>query len=167
MATTLTGVRRSVVQINGQELTTFVDILPAGELINLSNATKLKEVVFGMHLDPRWITDSLPSIAHNCADLRQVSIHIPYALYQLDPHLDDGVHFRHQAGETIHRWWLELDRRLAQLRESLPIRLEVLYNSPGYMRGTRARGHVSGLLPEVTTGGIVYLAENIRRHEML
>ena len=154
-------------QINGQELTIFVDILPAGELINLSNAPKLKELVLGTHLDPRWITDSLPTIANNCGDLQQVSINIPYALYKLDPHLVDGVHFRHQAGETIHRWWLELDRRLAQLQESRPIRLEILYDSPGYMRGMRARGHVSALLPEVTTGGIVYLAENIRRHEML
>ena len=154
-------------QINGQELTTCVDILPAGELINLSNATKLKEVVFGTHLDSRWITDSLPTIAHNCRDLQQVSINIPYVLYKLDPHLVDGVHFRHQAGETIHRWWLELDRRLAQLRESRPIRLKILYDSPGYMRGMRARGHVSALLPEVTTGGIVYLAENTRRDKML
>ena len=48
----------------------FVDILPAGELINLSNTPKLKEVVLGMHLDPRWITGSLPTIAHNCRDLQ-------------------------------------------------------------------------------------------------
>ena len=112
-----------------------------------------------VHLDSRWITDSLPTISHNRGDLQQVSIHIPYALYQLDPHLVDGVHFRHQAGEIIHRWWLELDRCLAQLQESCPIRLEVLYNSPGYMRGMRARGHVSELLPEVTTGGMAHLAE--------
>lgn len=143
-----------------QELTAFADRSPAGESINLSKATKLKDVVFGTHLDPKWIIASLRAVTHDHRDLQQITITIPYVLYHLDPQFVDGVRFMHTDGEAMYQRWLELDRVLAQMRESRSVRLKVLYNSPSTME-RRARGCVEELLPEVTTRGTVKVVKGV------
>lgn len=69
------------------------------------------------------------------------------------------MEFGHAIGEAYHAEWLELDRLLAQLRESHSIRLRVMYEAPSSMDRELARGYMKCLLPEVITRGTVEMVE--------
>ena len=86
------------------------------DLIDLSNATRLKNSVFRVESQRvDWIITTLRTIAPEHRDLQQVTIYLPY-----DPRLSGAdADIRRMAGELIFEEWLELDGLLTQLWESL------------------------------------------------
>lgn len=125
----------------------FVDSeLLAGELIDLSNAMKLKEVIFGSHSNPEWILSLLLTITQDHQDLQSVTIQLLYPFYHLDHKVFDRIKFMHPAVGRMFQAWLDLDCVLIHLQESLPICLKLMYKAPG----RREAGFVSRLLPEAT-----------------
>ena len=130
----------------------FVDE-PWSGLIDLSKATKLKDVVFACGHHPQWAVMALRTVTPNHRDLQQFSLDTPYITYW--PHLRDinTASVRGALGETVHAKWLEIDHLLAQLWESHMIRPKVLYSSSPWMNERKSRRFVEILLPEVTARG--------------
>ena len=135
----------------------FVESLSTGDdtptQISLSNATKLKEIVFWCSSpDSGWVTATLQTITPEHWGLQQISIRIPYA-----PTGDE------EKRETIERIetakpgmrWSDLDRLLVQLWESRLIRPKIVY--PPAMDGIKAKDWASYLLPETTRRGTIDL----------
>ena len=118
--------------------------------IDLSNTTKLKDVVFQPDLRSlEWMTTALQTITPN-HELREISIRVAY--YSSFARTSTGDN----AGQTGGGPWHcpGLDRLLIQLWESRSIRLKVIYTEPG------VAGYIGRLLPEMTGRGLIDLVED-------
>ena len=116
---------------------------------NLSNATKLRHVVFRpIWQTVEWITVALQTITPQHRDFRQISIYVPY---HSTPHDAEIVQ---SLGESIRRQWLDLDRLLVQFCESRSIRPRVGCVRQGE-KCENTEYFVGCLLPEMTKRGIV------------
>ena len=123
--------------------------------INLSRATKLKDITFRHgSLDMDWIIGALRTITPNHRDLRQITIYPSSRLTTFNV----GTNIR----LSIARQWLDLDRLLVQFWESRSIRTRVGCVRLGEERET-AEYCVGCLLPEAMGKGIVDLVER-REH---
>ena len=152
------SVRSFVVDDHNGRLFPFVDKL-AWASIDLSNSTRLKDLVFLCTFDPYWIATTLQTITHNHGNLQRVSVIVPEVLYRSSLNRPDPADIIHAVGETIYQEWLEVDDLLAQLCETHSIHPEVLYNVPPSMDGTRARRLMESLFPELTARGLARLTE--------
>jgi len=113
--------------------------------IDLSKATKLKQVVFRFNtLHVMWITMALQTITSNHRDLQQIQIYIP----------SRSTSIRNQETD---RQWMDLDRHLVQLWESHAISTKVIYSAAMEKKATFE--WIMNLLPETTKRGIIDLAE--------
>jgi hypothetical protein len=112
--------------------------------IDLSKATKLKDVVFQPgERSVEWVTMALQTITPEHRDLREVSIHLPY-------YLTLGglfVNIKQFVGEAGYKKWLDLDRLLVQLWESHSIRPTVM------SAAEHKKESVGVLFPEITERG--------------
>ena len=127
--------------------------------IDLSKATKLKDVKFETEQNPQTAVAALRTITSNHRDLQQISISTKYIIPNLE--LRDIVTPSDWRLSLQHAnmMWLELDRLLTQLWESHSIRLKVAYYSPTWLDGERARSCMGNLVPELMMRGAVDLVE--------
>jgi hypothetical protein len=121
------------------------------DLIDLSKATKLRDLVFECATNPRWITMALRTIGRNHQNLQQLSIRAPGNFDS-----SELASIKREIGEDGYMGWLELDRFLAQFHDVRSIRPKVLFRG----EEQRARSCAKLLLPEIMAGGIVDL-ENL------
>jgi hypothetical protein len=120
-------------------------------LIDLSKATKLKEVVFWpRQRSVEWVIMALQTITPEHQGLEQITIRTPdyFALAAILPD------FRNAVGEAQCGLWLDLDRLLVQLWESRSIRPKVVYTT-----GQGKGDPIESLLPGITERRIVDLVE--------
>ena len=109
------------------------------DLIDLSRATRLKDIVFWCKtLNPQWITLALQTVTSNHRDLQKIIIHFPFVF---------------TFGETGYREWLDLDRVLVRLSESRSARLEARHNSVMENEKKDVIRCMGCLLPERTKRG--------------
>ena len=109
--------------------------------IDLSRATKLKDVVFRpTSRTVEWITTTLQTTTPKHRDLRHITIHMPDYL-TLPSILAD---IRGAVGAVGYGEWLDLDRLLVQLWESRSIHPRI-----GSVKGQDVRDLVGYLLPEI------------------
>lgn len=127
--------------------------------IDLSKATKLKDVAFVRDLNPRWITMTLRTITSNHRNIQQISVDTSYILYDLILTRVDPANFKHTIGATAHAEWSELDRLLCKLWESRLVRSRVMYNVPSSVETGKARICMESLFPEGTKRGVVDLVQ--------
>ena len=124
--------------------------------VNLSRATKLKDVAFMCPRDPRWVAMTIRTITPNHTNLRQISL--CYGDRYLYPESTNPAHFRVLVGETAYQEWLDFDRLLVQLCESHPIRLRVLYGgSMSTSLKSMTRSCMESLFPEAAARGVADL----------
>jgi hypothetical protein len=148
-----------IIRVRTDCLSLFVDGLPSG-LIDLSKATKLKDVAFICEFNPQWIAASLQTITRNHTNLQRVSTaahDLLYHTYFIGSTPANII----PAAEAIYRGWSELDHILARLWESHSTHLEIRYGIPVLMGAERARRFMESFLPELTKRG---LPELIGRH---
>ena len=113
--------------------------------INLSKATRLKDMVFRVESRSiEWVTMTLQTITPEHRDLQQISICVPYYLTLFEV----GANVRQTIGELICGHWLGLDHLLVQFWESRLIRPRV-----------GCTDCIGSLLPEITRRGIMDLVE--------
>ena len=124
-------------------------------LINLSKATKLKNVTFICPRSPQWVANTLRTITPNHRNLQRIWVW--YGNRHRDTYrVTDG--FRTSIRETNYQGWLELDRLLVELWESHSVRLMVLYGgSASTAFRPRTKLCTESLFPEITVRGIVEL----------
>jgi len=118
---------------------------------NLSEATKLRDVTFRIAtLRVEWITLALRDITSKHRDLRQISIdagHYFSRAYRTSA--DDP---RQYVGDKFFGQWLDLDRILVHLWESLSIHTNVKWTGEG---GEWLGRYIAAVLPEMTKRGMV------------
>jgi len=129
-------------------------LLPAADPMSapfsLSGATKLRDVVFRPgSLRVGRISLVLRVISREHRDLRRVSVDEFYNL----SHLDGNEDLRQVVGEVVLEEWLDLDRILVRLWESLSVRTNVIWT--GGRREGVMRGYVECFLPEMMKRGMV------------
>ena len=122
---------------------------PVPGLIDLSKATKLKEVAFATGIDPEWVMWALKSITPHHHDLRYISLRATAVLRDMD-----------DMQETSRPEWLELDSVFVRLWESLSARPNAWYRLPPSIGVDRAREIMGNLFPETTKRGILDLSTN-------
>ena len=123
---------------------------PQAGSIDLSKAIRLKEVAFWSRKPGDvWAAMALKTLTPEHADLRRVVIHIVIGPFPGDERVDT----RKEIGEEIYEQWMDLDRVLVHLWESNAIRARVVYKTEG--TGKVAYEYIEGLLPEMTTRGLV------------
>lgn len=115
--------------------------------IDLSKATKLKDVAFVSDLDPKRIASALRTVTTDHRDLHQISVYTTDVLR----HMDSDPNNR----ETTRTEWLELDSVFVKIWESHSVRPKVRYYLPSSMDGERARRSMEGLFPETTKRRVV------------
>ncbi|KAF9782379.1 hypothetical protein BJ322DRAFT_217425 [Thelephora terrestris] len=124
-------------------------------LIDLSNATKLREVAFWFRPDVNWITYTLETILPEHRDLQKILIYFePYNDISADDPIsaddDDPADLKKLVGEEIYKQWMDLDGRLVRLWEAHAVRTKLI--------GVRNKFRfVIGLLPETKRRGIIQL----------
>jgi hypothetical protein len=124
--------------------------MPRLASIDLSNATKLKDVVFQpISRNVKWIPAILRT-ALKLRDLREISIYLPNYITATSVGTDIG----RVIGEENGREWLDLDRLLVQFWESSSIRPKVVCSTQ--MDTGNSIGYQC-LLPEITKRGIIDL----------
>ena len=134
--------------------------LPQPAHVNLSKATKLKDVEFAFWLHPRLLLTTLRTVACDHRELEQITL----TMLSLRG-LNDPEDITHEVADTTYQEWLELDYILAQLNESHSIRLKVVrYNFRIDPDGSRERRRMNVLLPEAMTRGMVDL---VGRHTVM
>ena len=107
--------------------------------IDLSKATKLKDIVFRWtSLSIKWVTTTLETITPQHQDLQRISIHVPH------PWVHDQVK--------------DLDRLLVQLWDSHSIRTSVTCFIAEHQK-REMRGWAGYMFPELTKRGIIDLVE--------
>jgi len=123
---------------------------PKPATFNLSNTTKLRDVVFRpQSLTVKWISLALQAVTSDHQDLRRISVDVPYHLAGLRVGEDPW----RVIGEGLVEEWFGLDRILLHLLESLSIRTDVIWTWGG---SVRVLGNYIGcLLPEVMKRGMV------------
>ena len=110
--------------------------------LDLSKATKLKDMVFFCGRSIQWITTTVKTAKSE--NLQQITITLyPTILTEM--------------GETVYREWQDLDHLLVQLWTSRSIRPRVTYKRSKGEDDTRDL--VSRLLPELTKRGVVDVDE--------
>jgi len=115
--------------------------MPGAPLLNLSKATKIKDLTFRWkRLSVQWITMTLRTVESKT--LRHITI---------QPTTADTIE------ETVHQEWQDLDRLLLQFWITHSIRPQVVYRVG--RGGKDLRDHVPSLLPELTARGLVDLVE--------
>jgi hypothetical protein len=125
---------------------------------DLSIAKKLREVEFcAEDFTTAWVTMTLKTISSEHRDLRRVSIYC-FGFPGLG---DRGANARVIVGDALYGHWMDLDRTLIQLWESLAVRAKLSYYSTG--KGKRARKFVECLLPETTKRGMIKLVDLTNR----
>lgn len=126
-----------------------IDEMPTGS-IDLSKATKLKNVKFLSGGHPKLTASALKTVTPHHRNLRQISLRAIDILPDVnsDPH----------DGETAHTEWLELDSAFIKLWESHSIRPEVQYYLPSSVDAGRAREFLESLFPETTRRGVIDLS---------
>ena len=132
---------------------------PLSNSIDFSKATKLVDVQFSIGQNPRWIAETLRTITYDHHSLRQISISTFYAYLRQELSNFDPTDHQRRLIQNADTEWLELDHFLVQLRESRPVRLEVLYHLTGSAHKEKARSYMENLLPELTMRGMVDLVE--------
>jgi hypothetical protein len=124
---------------------------PESGSIDLSKATKLKDMVFRLiSWSVQWVITPLQTIVPEHRDLRQITIDVSY----YSTRLRAGASVRRAIGETNCGQWSDLDCLLVQLSESRSIRPKVVCTA-----GRQMRHCVRRLLPELTKGGIIDLIQ--------
>ena len=119
-------------------------------LIDLSKATKLKDVIFNLDwLSVAWVSSTLKTITSRHRDLREVLIEV-HALSDPTVWPTDAA----DVEDEIWEEWEDLDRTLVQLWESHAVRAKIKYYSG---KREESREFMEDLLPEVTKRGIVEL----------
>ena len=118
--------------------------------INLSKATKLRDVVFhprSQNVD--WILMALQTITPNHRDLRRITIYVPNcsSLFMVD------TDSRRTITEAMRVQWLDLDLLLVRLSESHSIRPRVIRAVPKMIGGMG--DYIGRLLPELTKTGVI------------
>ena len=124
-------------------------------MFDLSKSTKLK-VVRLRSLGVWQITLALRTVTREHRDLQQILIDVPYRLSRILLNRDvwGGVGDDRQIiGDFLLKQWLDLDRDLVHLWESLSIRTNVIWTKG--KRGGVAGNHIESLLPEMTKRGMV------------
>jgi hypothetical protein len=110
-------------------------------LIDLSKATKLKDVAFQLNSwSVEWVIAALRTASKH-RDLQHISIYVPHEL------TFGGSH------PTMHRQWVDLDHLLVQFWESRSIRPKVVFTKQGM------GDYVKRILKETTGRGIIDLVE--------
>ena len=118
--------------------------------IDLSKATKLKEVTFRFQdLAVAWAASTLKTITSKHMDLREVSIK---GRALSDP--TDWPTNAAAVGDDTRTQWVYLERIIIQLWESHSVRTKVKYYST---RREESNELMSDLLPEATRKGVVEL----------
>ena len=113
-------------------------------LIDLSTATKLKDLVFRCaRPNVEWITMTLQTVRSK--NLRQITI-------RPDPNTSRTIE------DTVRREWEDLDRLLVQFPASRSIRPKLTYGAG--VGGRFLRDQVPSLLPELTGRGLIDLICN-------
>ena len=149
-------VRSSGIYVHTHDLVLF-----PGELgptsVDLSKATRLKDIIFWINsLGPEWVTAALRTVTPNHRDLRQISISEAHLSILTGYYYDTEVQL---VEEQALGQWLELDRVLAQLRESHSVSLKVV--CPALLEKEKSVRDLMGrLLPEATRGGTVILFDD-------
>ena len=115
--------------------------------IDISKATKLKDVAFVSNLDPKWIASALRTVTADDRDLQQVSVYTTDGLRNMDNDPSNQ--------ETARAEWLELDSVFIKIWESHSVRPKVRYYLPSSMDGEMARRSMEGLFPETTKRRVV------------
>lgn len=123
--------------------------------IDLSKATKLKNLSFVCESDPQWISATLKTVTLKHRELQAISINPRWILFSLDPDHIDPAYLRRLIGESACQGWSEADHLLARLSELCPFRLKVQYTFPSFISGEGAKQLMEGLLPEVSVRGVV------------
>ena len=122
--------------------------------IDLSKATKLGDVVFGVKaLSVDWVTMTLKTVTSKHRNLQRISIHVPYDFTLVDA----CAHVGQTVREVISRPWLDLDRLLVQFWELRSIRPKVILAPKRWMGKQEVEYCVGCLLPEITKRGIINL----------
>ena len=118
---------------------------PISTSLNLSNATKLRDVVFRpVSMRVEWITLALQTVGHEHQDLRQFFI-------RFHPSLNStpfGQDIRQCMGEGVLEESLDLDRILVHLWESRSIRPSLVCPWMGWVE-VGAENRIGTLLPEM------------------
>ena len=124
--------------------------------IDLSKATKLKDVGLRPGLSSEWVLTTLKTITSRHQDLRHISVRVPdiwsYAIHE------DGVTVERVVEANPDTKWWDLDRLLIQFWESHSIRPTVVC-LPVEIEKNGARYWSGHLFPESTRRGIIDLVE--------
>lgn len=116
--------------------------------IDLSKATKLKEVAFWFKPQPLWIIHTLKTITPEHRALQVISIYVdPYH----DTSPDDPIDPKEAIGEENYEQWTDLDGLLVQLWELYAIRTKLIVEA----KVGRVYKLVTGLLPHIAERRIV------------
>ena len=127
---------------------------PRSASIDLSKATKLKDVAFQpTSRSVKWITTTLKTASKH-RDLREISIHLDSYVAIVGA----GGDVVQVIGEEIWEEWLDLDRLLVQFWESSSIRpkVVVMVQIAGAWNARYSVGY-ERLLPDITERRIIDL----------
>jgi hypothetical protein len=116
-------------------------------LIDLSKATKLRNMALVCETDPNCITSTLNTISPEHRDLQKISICVA-SHHNISA--EDPVDSKEVVGEEIYKQWMELDGRLVQLWEAHAAPTKVMARRDKFKL-------VTGLLPELTKRGALQL----------
>ena len=120
--------------------------------IDLSKATRLKDICFVSDLYPHWISSTLRTLAPNHQNL-QICVDLPSGFDYLEPEEPiDALKYREFIGEVTYSVWLELDHFLVQLWESNLARTEVTYRTAGF-NAEDTRNCIESLFPKLLKSG--------------
>ena len=136
---------------------------PLPRSIDLSKATKLREVAFPCESSPQWVTKTLQTVSRDHRKLQQISLDATHALRAVNSDRFIPADPTRAIGEAAYQEWLELDRSIARLWESHSIRLKAEHDAATFGNEMEvkdeARKCLECLLPEVTDRGIVDLVK--------
>jgi len=135
---------------NGAGTDSLLCFLAKSVAIDLSKATKLKNVVFRpKSMSVKWITTAFRTTIPKLPELGQISIHVPYS---------PGIFDIKQSNINVYGGWSDLDRLLVQFWESCCTRPKVICTA--LFGGRRdMEEFVEYLFPELTKRGLIDLAE--------
>jgi len=105
--------------------------------INLSKATKLRDMAFVSDSDPKWIASALRTVTADHQDVQQISVYTTDGLRNMDSDPSNR--------DTARTEWLELDSVFIKIWESHSVRPKVRYYLPSSMDGERARRSMESL----------------------
>ena len=116
-------------------------------MLDLSKATKLRNVAFRSGQDAEWISKTLRTV--QLQNLQHISLELPpRPLFVVEPSI----------WRAVRPGWLDLDFLLAQLWTSHSLYIEVMHGSGVW--SLKDYIHMAGLLPGLTKREIVGQAEN-------